>query len=236
MKELDLGTLSKYNGEEGNPAYLAFQDKVIDVSHSKMWRGGIHMKRHTAGKDLTADMTAAPHGIEVLNRFPQVGILKTGGFERPIPPALARILSRYPMLQRHPHPMLVHFPIAFMFAATLFNLLFLITGNRFMEVTAWYCLGSGILFIPFAGVTGLFTWWLNYQQRPLRQVTIKIRFSLLLFASSLIAFIWRMQIPDIFLRFHGAWFLYFLLVLTFLPFVAVIGWFGGQLTFPIRKD
>jgi len=236
MKEFDLESLAKFNGQEGNPIYLAYQGKVIDVSQSKFWKTGIHMKRHPAGKDLTAEIAAAPHGTEVLDRYPQVGVLKKEeGSERPMPKFLSRLLARYPILRRHPHPMLVHFPIVFMFAAPLFNILYLITGIPSFELTAVHCMGGGILFTPLAILTGWFTWWLNYLAKPMRPVTIKIRFSILLMAVSISAFVWRIWDPGILTSFSGRSIFYFVLILSLIPIVTVIGWFGAKLTFPLAE-
>lgn len=237
MKEFDPETLSQFNGKDGKPVYIVHQGKVIDVSQSKLWKTGIHMKRHQAGTDLTADIEAAPHGLEVLDRYPQVGaVRKEEVSERPMPKFLSDLLARYPMLRRHPHPMLVHFPIVFMFAAPLFNLLYLITGIRSFELTAVHCLGGGILFTPLAILTGWFTWWLNYLARSMRPVTIKICFSILLMVASVGAFIWRITNPDVLASLKGFGVLYLLLVLSLIPLVTTIGWFGAQITFPIAKE
>jgi uncharacterized membrane protein len=131
--------------------------------------------------------------------------------------------------------MVVHFPIVFMFAATLFNLLYLITGIKSFEVTALHCLGGGILFTPLAILTGWFTWWLNYLAKPMRAVTIKICFSILLLGVSISVFIWRIWDPGILIAFAGRSIFYFLLILSLLPIVTVIGWFGGTLTFPLKE-
>jgi predicted heme/steroid binding protein/uncharacterized membrane protein len=237
MKQFDRETLAEFNGKDGNPVYVAYGRKVYDVSRSQKWPGGRHMMRHEAGKDLTAEIQAAPHGPEVLERFAQVGILNPEGVRtmRPLPPALSRLLSRFPILCRHPHPMVVHFPIAFTFATVLFNLLYLITGIRSFEVTALHCLGGAILFLPLGMVTGWFTWWLNYTAKPMRPVTIKIRFSLLLLATAILVFIWRVAVPDILMSLSGGSVLYFLLELSFLPLVTIVGWYGAQLTFPLGK-
>ena len=235
MKEFDPESLSEFDGKEGRPIYIAHQSRVFDVSHSKFWKTGLHMKRHEAGKDLTSDIEAAPHGTEVLDRYPQVGILnKKEEGVRPMPKVLSGLLDRFPVLRRHPHPMLVHFPLVFMISPALFNILYLITGIKSFEATAWHCLGGGILFTPLAILTGYFTWWLNYLAKPMRPVTIKIRFSLLLLAASLIAFIWRVLNPGVFLSFTGESMLHFLLILSLIPIVTVIGWFGATLTFPLK--
>jgi len=237
MKEFDEESLTQFNGKEGKPAYVVYQGRVIDVSQSKLWPNGLHMTRHRAGKVLTSDIQAAPHGIEVLERFPQVGILKKEPIaERPMPRFLAGLLSRYPILRRHPHPMVVHFPIVFMFATTLFNLLYLVTRYRAFEITALHCLGGGIIFIPLSILTGYFTWWLNYLARPMRPVTIKKRFSFLLLALAIIAFIWRILVPEVLTPLAGIGFLYFIMVLSFIPIVTTVGWFGARLTFPLGKE
>ncbi len=166
-KEFSLEELRSLDGTEGKPAYVVYQDRVIDVSASQLWPGGHHMGRHQAGRDMTREIEAAPHGPEVLERFPQVGVLRQAEApaEESIPPFLARLFHRVPLLRRHPHPMLVHFPIVFFSAAAAFDLLFLGTGNDSFELTAWYCLWGGALFAIPAIATGLLTWWLNYNAR-----------------------------------------------------------------------
>ncbi len=76
MQEFDPESFSRFDGKEGRPVYIAHQGKVFDVTNSKLWKTGEHMKRHPAGRDLTAEIEAAPHGTEVLERYPQVGVIK----------------------------------------------------------------------------------------------------------------------------------------------------------------
>jgi len=76
MDEFDRDTLASFDGGDGRPVYIAYAGRVYDVTRSRMWAGGAHMKRHRAGEDLTADMEDAPHDSEVLKRFRQVGVLK----------------------------------------------------------------------------------------------------------------------------------------------------------------
>ena len=155
MKEFDEKELSEYTGRNGKPVYIAYKGKIYDVSQSKLWRTGFHMKRHHAGEDLTADIQAAPHGIEVFEKFPQVGVLKKEVAEIKIPRPLAWLITRVPFLRRHPHPMTVHFPIVFGLSTTAFNLLYLVTGSKSFESTALHCLAAGIFFTVVAITTGL---------------------------------------------------------------------------------
>ena len=237
MKEFNPEEVSLFDGKDGKSVYIIHHGKVYDVSGSKLWKGGLHMRRHHAGKDLTTDIGAAPHGAEVLERCPQVGVIKQRQVpERVLPEALLRLLERYPMLRRHPHPMTVHFPIVFMFSSTFFNVLYLLTRAQSFETTALYCLAGGIFFMPIVILTGLFSWWLNYMAKPLRSVTIKIVTSLVMYVFALIAFTWRVAVPDILSSFSLASVVYFLIILSFAPLVSIIGWFGAKLTFPIERE
>jgi predicted heme/steroid binding protein/uncharacterized membrane protein len=236
VKEIDSDTLSRSNGKEGNPVYIAHKGRIIDVSKSKLWQAGVHMGRHTAGADLTAEIEAAPHGPEVLDRYPEIGLLQARTqAERPMPAFLARLLSRYPFFRRHPHPATVHFPIAFMAAASGFYVLYLVTRVASFEITALHCLGAGILFAPLAMGTGLFTWWLNYMAKPVRQVTIKIVLSCTMLVDAVAAFVWRLSDPDILNQLGGSGAIYLFLVLALGPLALAIGYFGGTLTFPLEK-
>ena len=237
MREFEIEALSEYDGKDGKPVYIVHHGRVFDVSGSKLWKGGLHMKRHHAGTDLTTDFGGAPHGLEVFERYPQVGVLKIQeAFEQPMPEMLARLLQRFPILRRHPHPMTVHFPIVFMLSATLFTILQLITGIASFGTTALHCLGAGLLFMPVVILTGLYTWWLNYMARPITPVKIKIIISLVLLVTAVIAFVWRFQSPEVLHSFSGLNLLYFLLILALTPLVIIIGWFGANLTFPIEKE
>lgn len=69
--------LAQYNGTNGARAYVGFQGKVYDVTDSPLWTDGDHLGTHQAGMDLTAEIDAAPHGPENLDRVMLVGVLAT---------------------------------------------------------------------------------------------------------------------------------------------------------------
>ena len=71
--ELTLEELATYNGKDGNPAYIAVDGIIYDVSGSSRWKNGEH-NGHYAGQDLTDIIkNQSPHGISVLSRMPVVG-------------------------------------------------------------------------------------------------------------------------------------------------------------------
>jgi predicted heme/steroid binding protein len=75
QKKINLQELAKYDGRNGNPAYVGYKGKVYDVTYSSFWLGGDHLGAHQAGKDLTAELDLAPHGPENLDRVTLVGEL-----------------------------------------------------------------------------------------------------------------------------------------------------------------
>jgi len=73
--DLTLSELSQCDGQEGRPAYIAFRGAIYDVSQSRLWKNGNHMRRHPSGVDLTEVLSQAPHGEEKVMAMRRVGSL-----------------------------------------------------------------------------------------------------------------------------------------------------------------
>ncbi len=241
--EFDETALKGFDGKDGRPAYICAAGRVVDVSGSRLWPGGRHMARHEAGRDLSADLAAAPHGPEVLDRYPQVGRLVKAPAPSPAaagPPDLPAIVSaglkRWPILRRHPHPATVHFPIVFCVCTAFFSLLYAITGKNTFDATAFYCLIGALVFMPAGIATGLATWQINYMGRPMRQVAIKRFLSFAVGIDLAVVTFWRayaQSAPDIV---SAGGIVYLLLVVAQAPAILTVAYLGGTLTFPIEKD
>ena len=235
LKEFTLDEIKEYNGQDGKPTYVVYEGRVYDLTESKKWKNGRHMNRHESGGDLTADIQAAPHKPDVLERFPQIGVLKKqeeadDGLY--VPEFVKVALDAFPMLQRHPHPMTVHFPIVFMISTALFTFLYVTSGVKSFETTAFHLLGAGVLFNFVAITTGLMTWYLNYMARPMKEVIIKLSLSALMVVISIVLFIWRLLDPTVLEQLQGINILYLLLALSLFPHCQHHRIFRAELTFP----
>ena len=73
-KTFTVEELAAYNGKDVNPAYIAVDGIVYDVSNNKAWKKGEH-EGYYAGIDLTDFIKSAPHGLGILKDVPVVGKL-----------------------------------------------------------------------------------------------------------------------------------------------------------------
>ncbi len=65
--------LSRFDGSEKKPAYVAYKGKIYDVTSSKLWVEGNHVRKHLAGNDLTEALRTAPHDEDKILGMPLVG-------------------------------------------------------------------------------------------------------------------------------------------------------------------
>lgn len=233
--KLKRSDLIQNNGKQGRPAWVAVKGQVYDLSESKLWKGGEHMKRHQAGEDLSSEIMAAPHGLEVLDRevVKKLGPLLEEAPEPDIPVFLEKLFRRFPILRRHPHPMMVHFPMAYLVGAA-FLLLAQIAAPSWivLEEAAFVMLVMAVLFTPPAIVTGLLTWWVNYGARPMHAVKRKLQLAVLLAFLEMVSLLLRFKGPvqgDLSESIYAG-------CMGLMAFCVVgLGWYGGHLTFPYEK-
>jgi predicted heme/steroid binding protein len=73
---MTLEELKAFNGKNGQPAYIAVNGIIYDVTGISYWNGGVH-KGFEAGNDLTADFKEkSPHDLSILEGVPQIGRVK----------------------------------------------------------------------------------------------------------------------------------------------------------------
>ncbi len=228
MQNFTAEELKKYDGKEGRPAYIAYHGKVYDVTGSKMWKEGMHMKRHEAGSDLSSFISAAPHGVSVLEKFPAVGQLVESAKTAPTPQEarLKKLQDFYAIT--HPHPMMVHFPMALVPFALLMNILQLLgfggtLGGHLVGhfyYAGYYAVVCAFLSIFFAAGAGIFSWWINYNRG------MNIHFRLKFIFTAVLAL---MLLIEIALGSGGMYNI--MLFMNCIPLV-IIGFNGGRITWP----
>ena len=74
QREFTLEELSRYTGSHGNPAYVAIEGIVYDISNYRAWSEGTHFGL-VAGQDLTNQFNSCHGIIDILTNAPKVGIL-----------------------------------------------------------------------------------------------------------------------------------------------------------------
>lgn len=75
MQDFTPDELARFNGLNGAPTVTACEDKVDDASRSWQWQRGWHQVVHPADADYTGGLGQTPHGADLLERVPVIGIL-----------------------------------------------------------------------------------------------------------------------------------------------------------------
>lgn len=67
-----VAELSRYNGKDGNPAYVAVNGVVYDVTNNAAWGGATHFGL-VAGTDVTSQFASCHAGQPILNKLKVIG-------------------------------------------------------------------------------------------------------------------------------------------------------------------
>jgi predicted heme/steroid binding protein/uncharacterized membrane protein len=237
--EFDRETLSKHDGKEDREAFVAVDGKVYDVTGNRLWKKGVHMNRHQAGVDLTEAIAASPHGKDVLAKIQEKGTLIKAKEEKPpfLPEWLVQFMEVYPFFKRHPHPMVVHFPMAIFIIAPLFLAwYYLISPVQGLLDAIFYLYILGTLSLPAAIATGVLAWLVNYSGKPNPLIVRKTIFSVLLLIFDIVIMAALIIQPAILQNPSGTEWIVPILVFLCLPVVSLIGEHGGKLVFPVLKN
>ena len=237
MKVYSPQEVSAGDGKEGRQALVAVDGKVYDFSLSKRWISGTHMNRHHAGMDLSKDIRSAPHGADIVSRFEVVGLYQgiVGQVHTGYRRTVETFLDRYPFFRRHPHPAVIHFPLAFLLAAPFMEIGAIITGSARTEWASFCLLVTGVLSVPVALLTGYFTWWVNYDAVDSTMIRTKRRLAwsvLVLGSACCIVGVHIISDP---LSRQGTDLVsasYVLALLALGAIVSFVGFLGGKLAFP----
>jgi predicted heme/steroid binding protein/uncharacterized membrane protein len=237
--EFDRERLSKNDGKEGRKAFVAVDGKVYDVTGNRFWKNGVHMNRHPAGVDLTEAIAASPHGRDVLAKIQETGALAVEKEDKPpfVPEWLIRFMDAYPFFKRHPHPMVVHFPMAIFIIAPLFLAwYYLISPTQGLLDAVFYLYILGTLSLPVAIITGILAWLINYSGKSNPLIVRKTIFTILLLNADIVIIAALFIKPGILQNPSGWEMIVPALIFLCLPLVSLIGEHGGKLVFPVLKS
>jgi len=238
LKKISIDDLRRHDGREGRPAWVGWDGKVYDVTGSRLWKEGVHVRKHNAGQDLTSDMDLAPHDDSVFEGWELVGELAAQQVAEAAYPEPAQ--WEQAILDQHPHPISVHFPIALSLSAALFTALSLllefmnISFYQYFEWAALFNVLLGAIGTPVSIATGYMSWWYNYGRTATPIFRTKILLSWVLVGLFVTAFVLRFISIGLGDAGGGiiAFRIYEVLVLAGAPVVVALGFYGGKITFP----
>lgn len=214
--------LGQYTGKDGTAAFIAYKGRVYDVSNSRFWKGGTHLRVHLAGNDLTDGLARAPHGEENLLRMPAIGeLVQTESLQQ-------RLLARIESL--HLHPTSAHFAVSYAPMAFIFSLVWLFAGQVAFEAAAFYLLWLGFVAIIVSGGSGLLSWIVSYESKTTRVFNQKIALSILLFIIMLGTLTWRLTSYEVVLT-RPASFIYLASFVTQVLLVAILDKYGKEVVY-----
>jgi predicted heme/steroid binding protein/uncharacterized membrane protein len=228
MKKFTKDDLISHNGEHGSKSYIAYKDKVYDVSGSRKWKDGVHVQIHHAGMDLTEAIDNAPHGPELLADFPVVGKLVVRQH------SLSHLKRCFTYLSDwHVHSVFSHFSVSSFVLSPIFLLVYLFNLElKLFEDLSFYMLVIGVVSLPFSIVTGLLDWWIKYSLDMTKYLKEKLTFGVLLIVMAVICFFWRISEVNLVLQREPYYLVYVGINLSLLFYAVMLGWIGGKLVFP----
>jgi len=226
MKKFNQDELILHHGEGADKSYVAYAGKVYDLSSSKKWKNGTHMKIHHAGAELTEAMLNAPHGPELLEEFEVVG-----NYEAKRGSAWKTFIYR--ILDFNPHSISTHFSVSLLSLSPVFLLAYLFFPNiHVLEQLSFYFIFIGFFFVPVSILLGLFSWWHKYSRDLTGVFRWKIKYSALLFVTSAICAYWRFHSPFLIVSKQSFFEFYILLNFSVFVYVLLLGRIGGKIVFP----
>lgn len=232
MRQFSEEELQKYNGRDGMPAYIAYKGVVYDVTSSKFWKEGAHFKKHFAGCDLTAAMENAPHSDEVFANYPSVGQFVSPG---PLTPENKKERYRLWYVKYHPHPAVVHFPIALHYFSAFTDVLFLLNPSREYETAVFLSFLIATVMGLFALVTGMFSWWINYNFSTSKPFVIKLIGALFTLIIGVIPLGQKLLNPDVAFSTGIDGITYHAIIFITVISITIVGYYGGKITWGAKQ-
>lgn len=226
--------LKSFDGKNGNPAYIAYNGIVYDVTDSPLWKNGLHLRRHQAGTDLTSVLKDAPHGQEVFEHIPKIGFFITSlekeknGKNSDKSSTIIRFRQWNKTF--HPHPISVHFPIALHYFSAFFNMMFLFDPKSEYDFATYSSFVAATVMGGIALLAGIFSWWVKYALERSRVFMIKLVGALMTLGLGLIPIMLKIENPFVAYSHDIDGYIYHFIIFFTALSVSIVGYYGGKIT------
>lgn len=130
----------------------------------------------------------------------------------------------------HPHPTVVHFPIALHYFSGFIDLLFFANPSTEYAATVFLSFFVATVMGLIALITGVFSWWINYNLVRSKLFVVKFIGAILTFLVGLVPLIQKFRDPDVPFS-HGidGWLYHGVIFITVI-LVTIVAYYGGKLT------
>jgi predicted heme/steroid binding protein/uncharacterized membrane protein len=231
MQNFTEEELLKYDGSNGMPTYVAFKNRVYDVSTSNFWKNGKHFKKHLAGFDLTSAMALAPHGEEVFGRYQQVGeLLKSTDILTENKKESTKERWRTLYFKYHPHPATVHFPIALHYFSAFADILFLAYPSAEYATAVFLSFVVATITGFFALIFGVLSWWINYEFAKTKPFIIKLVGAFFTLIIGFVPIAQKLINPKVAFSGGLGGVVYHSVIFITVLSVTIVGYYGGKIT------
>jgi len=135
----------------------------------------------------------------------------------------------------HPHPMIVHFPIALHYFSWGADMLFLTDPSDGYETTVFLSFLIATVAGFLALLTGVLSWWLNYNSAHSKAFVIKLVGALFTLTVGLIPITQKLLDPDVPYSPGPDGIVYHSIIFLTVISVSIVGYYGGKITWRGKK-
>jgi uncharacterized membrane protein len=135
----------------------------------------------------------------------------------------------------HPHPIIVHFPIALHYFSGFADILFLADPSEGYESAVFLSFLIATVTGLFALISGIFSWWVNYNLATSKPFVIKLAGALFTLLIGLIPIVQKMADPDVAFSSGVDGIVYHAVIFMTVISVSVVGYYGGKLTWRAKR-